>query len=168
LLSGVVLVDLGAHRLPDLSAVEHLCMVRADGLRADFPSLRTIDAIAGNLPVQVSGLVGRDVEVKELVELVRAHRLVTLTGVGGVGKTRLAVEVAAELVTEFPDGVWLVELGAVWKLLACSSSPRGGRVDVVVPFGVPLVAGEGHGCELGVGDGDAGGVAALVPFGLDA
>ena len=63
--------------------------------------------------MQLTSFVGRDVEVKELAELVRAHRLVTLTGVGGVGKTRLALQVAAELVTEFPDGVWLVELAPV-------------------------------------------------------
>ena len=87
--------------------------VRAAGLRADFPPLRTMDAVPGNLPVQATSFVGRDVEVKELTDLVRAHRLVTLTGVGGVGKTRLAVQVAAELAAEFADGVWLVELAPV-------------------------------------------------------
>ena len=111
--SGVDLVDLGEHRLRDLSGVEHLFQVRADGLRVEFPPLRTLDAVPGNLPVQTTSFVGRDVEVKELAELVRAHRLVTLTGVGGVGKTRLAVQVAAELAGEFPDGVWLVELAPV-------------------------------------------------------
>ena len=112
-LSGVDLVDLGERRLRDLSGVEHLFQVRAEGLRVEFPPLRTLDAVPGNLPVQTTSFVGRDVEVKELAELVRAHRLVTLTGVGGVGKTRLAVQVAAELVGEFPDGVWLVELAPV-------------------------------------------------------
>ena len=58
-------------------------------------------------------MVGRDIEVKELCELVRAHRMVTLTGVGGVGKTRLALQVAAELTGEFPDGAWLIELAPV-------------------------------------------------------
>ena len=110
LVSGVDLVDRGEHRLRDLSGVEHLFQVRAAGLRVEFPPLRTLDAVPGNLPVQTTSFVGRDVEVKELAELVRAHRLVTLTGVGGVGKTRLAVQVAAELAGEFPDGVWLVEL----------------------------------------------------------
>ena len=108
LVGGVGLVDLGEHRLRDLSGAEHIFEVKADGLRAGFPALRTIDAVPGNLPVQATSFVGRDVEVKELTELIGAHRLVTLTGVGGVGKTRLAVQVAAELVTEFPDGVWLV------------------------------------------------------------
>jgi predicted ATPase len=113
LVSGVDLVDLGEHRLRDLSGVERLFQVRADGLRVEFPRVRTVDAVPGNLPVQTTSFVGRDVEVKELAELVRAHRLVTLTGVGGVGKTRLAVQVAAELVPEFVDGVWLVELAPV-------------------------------------------------------
>ena len=113
LVHGVELIDLGEHRLRDLSGVEHLFQVRADGLASTFAPLRTLDAVPGNLPVQLTSFVGRDVEVKELIELVRAHRLVTLTGVGGVGKTRLAVQVAAELVAEFPDGVWLVELAPV-------------------------------------------------------
>ncbi len=113
LVSGVDLVDLGEHRLRDLSGVERLFQVRADGLRVEFPRVRTVDAVPGNLPAQTTSFVGRDVEVKELAELVRAHRLVTLTGVGGVGKTRLAIQVAAELVPEFVDGVWLVELAPV-------------------------------------------------------
>jgi predicted ATPase len=108
--AGIDLVDRGEHRLRDLSGVEHLYQVRAQGLRVEFAPLRTLDAVPGNLPVQTTSFVGRDVAVKELCELVRAHRLVTLTGVGGVGKTRLAVQAAAELTGEFPDGVWLVEL----------------------------------------------------------
>jgi predicted ATPase len=111
--SGVELVDRGEHRLRDLSGVEHLYQVRAEGLRSEFAPLRTLDAVPGNLPVQTTSFVGRENAVKELAEHVRAHRLVTLTGVGGVGKTRLAVQVAAELVSEFPDGVWFVELAPV-------------------------------------------------------
>jgi predicted ATPase len=110
LLSGAELVDLGKHRLRDLSGAEHLCQVRAEGLPTLFPPLRTLDATPGNLTAQATSFIGREVEVKELAELVGSHRLVTLTGVGGVGKTRLALQVAAQLVTEFPDGVWLVEL----------------------------------------------------------
>ncbi|MFN0092317.1 MAG: ATP-binding protein [Acidimicrobiales bacterium] len=113
LVSSDMLVDLGERRLRDLAGREHLYQVRADGLRAEFPPLRTLDAVPGNLAVWSTSFVGRQAETKELIELVRAHRLVTLTGVGGVGKTRLAVEVAAELTAEFPDGVWLVELAAV-------------------------------------------------------
>jgi predicted ATPase len=110
---GIELVDLGEHRLRDLSGPTRLFQVRAEGLAVEFPRLRTMDAVPGNLPLQVTGLVGRDVDVRELAELARRHRLVTLTGVGGVGKTRLAVHLAAELAGEFPDGVWLVELAPV-------------------------------------------------------
>ncbi len=113
LVTGVDLADLGEHRLRDLSGVEHLFQVRADGLVSEFPRLRTVDAVPGNLPRQTTSFVGRDVEVKELAELVRTHELVTLTGVGGVGKTRLAVQVAAEMVPDFGDGVWLVELAPI-------------------------------------------------------
>lgn len=101
--------DLGTHRLKDLSAAEHLWQVG----HADFPALRTLDASPGNLPPQTTSFVGRELEVAELTELVHAHRLVTLTGVGGVGKTCLALQVAAALTDEFPDGVWLVELAPV-------------------------------------------------------
>ncbi|MEO6653746.1 MAG: adenylate/guanylate cyclase domain-containing protein [Ilumatobacteraceae bacterium] len=112
------LIDLGAHRLRDLSGVEHLFQAVADGLASDFPRLTTVDEVPGNLPVQATSFVGRDAEVQELIELVRQHRLVTLTGVGGVGKTRLAVQVAADLVPEFGGGVWLVELASVGERAA--------------------------------------------------
>ncbi len=85
----------------------------AEGLRADFPVLRSADAVAGNLPRQLSSVIGRDEAVGDVADLVRANRLVTLTGVGGVGKTRLALEVGAEVAGEFPDGVWLIELAPV-------------------------------------------------------
>ena len=75
--------------------------------------LRSVDAVTGNLPQQLSSVIGQEGTVAEVAELVRAGRLVTLTGVGGVGKTRLAVEVGAEVAGEFPDGVWLIELASV-------------------------------------------------------
>ncbi|MFN0090103.1 MAG: ATP-binding protein [Acidimicrobiales bacterium] len=109
-LDGVSLLDLGERRLRDLTDLTRIYQVRADGLVAEFPPLRTVDLSPGNLPVQVTSFLGRDLEVKLLAELVRANRLLTLTGPGGVGKTRVALQVAAELVTDFPDGVWLVEL----------------------------------------------------------
>ena len=87
--------------------------VRASGLRAEFPPLRALDTSPGNLRRAASSFIGRDSELDEAQAAVKAHRLVTLTGVGGVGKTRLALEVAGRLADEFPDGVWFFELAAV-------------------------------------------------------
>src|SRR6202022_2707036 len=83
------------------------------GLRTEFPPLRALDTTPGNLRPATTSLIGRESEVDEIEAAVRSHRLVTLTGVGGVGKTRLALEVASHLVVEFPDGVWFFELAAV-------------------------------------------------------
>ena len=113
LLSDVDLVDLGPRRLRDLSTVVEVFQVRAAGLRAEFPPLRALDATPGNLRPQITSFIGRESAVAEVAAALHAHRLVTLTGVGGVGKTRLATEVAAHLVDEFPDGVWFFELAAV-------------------------------------------------------
>ena len=113
LLSGVDLVDLGPRRLRDLPTPIGVFQVRAAGLRTEFPALRALDASPGNLRAATTSLIGRESEVGELQAAVKAHRLVTLTGVGGVGKTRLALEVAGRLVDEFPDGVWFFELAAV-------------------------------------------------------
>jgi hypothetical protein len=113
LVDGVEMVDLGEHLLRDLSGLQRLFQVRADGIASEFPALRTLDSVPGNLPAQWTSFVGRHSEMAELTALVRSRRLVTLTGVGGVGKSRLAVQVAAEVLPGFPDGVWLVELAAV-------------------------------------------------------
>ena len=113
LLSGIDLIYLGPRRLRDLPGAIGVYQVRAPGLQKDFPPLRALDASPGNLRPAVTSFVGREAEVAEVEAAVRAHRLVTLIGVGGVGKTRLATEVAARLADEFPDGVWLFELAAV-------------------------------------------------------
>jgi predicted ATPase/class 3 adenylate cyclase len=113
LLTGVDLVDLGPRRLRDLPTAVGVFQVRAAGLRTDFPPLRALDASPGNLRAAVTSFIGRESEVAELQAAAKAHRLVTLTGVGGVGKTRLATEVAARLADEFPDGVWFFDLAAV-------------------------------------------------------
>jgi predicted ATPase len=113
LLSGVDLVSLGPRRLRDLPNPITVFQLQAPGLQTDFPPLRTLDSSPGNLRPAVTSLVGRDDEVAEIVAAVRSRRLVTLTGVGGVGKTRLATEVAVQLVDEFRDGVWVFELAAV-------------------------------------------------------
>ena len=113
LLSGVDLVDLGPRRLRDLPTAVGVFQVRAEGLRTDFPPLRALDAGRGNLRPAPTSFIGRESELDEVQAAVKAHRLVTLTGVGGVGKTRLATEVAAQLADGFPDGVWVFELAAV-------------------------------------------------------
>ncbi len=113
LLTGVDLLDLGPRRLRDLPTPVEVFQVRAAGLRTDFPALRALDAGPGNLRTPTTSFIGREYEVAELQALLKAHRLVTLTGVGGVGKTRLALEVAKRLADESPDGVWLFELGSV-------------------------------------------------------
>jgi predicted ATPase len=112
-LSGVELVDLGPRRLRDLPTAVEVFQVRAPGLRTDFPALRALDASPGNLRPPTTSFIGRESEVAELQTTLKTHRLVTLTGVGGVGKTRLALEVAAGRADEFPDGVWLFELAVV-------------------------------------------------------
>ena len=113
LLTGVDLLDLGPRRLRDVSAPVGMFQVRAPGLRTEFPSLRALDTSPGNLRPAASSFIGRESELDEVQAEVKAHRLVTLTGVGGVGKTRLALEVASRLAGEFPDGVWFFELAAV-------------------------------------------------------
>ncbi len=113
LLSGVDLVDLGPRRLRDLPTPVGVFQVRAQGLRTEFPSLRGVDSNPGNLRPAITSLIGRDTEVSNLQAALRSHRLVTLAGVGGVGKTRLALEVATQLADEFVDGVWFFELAAV-------------------------------------------------------
>jgi predicted ATPase/class 3 adenylate cyclase len=109
--TGSLIEDLGEHRLKDLDRPIRIYQLVVTGLRADFPALRTLDNRPNNLPVQLTRFVGREPEMARVrTELERA-RLVTILGVGGMGKTRLALQVAADLMDDFPDGVWLVELG---------------------------------------------------------
>jgi class 3 adenylate cyclase len=112
---GVALTDLGVHRLKDLGRPEQIFQLQAAGLQAAFPPLRSLGntALQNNLPAQLSTFIGRDREVCDVRALVESARLVTLTGAGGAGKTRLGLQVAAELLDGFGDGVWLVELAAV-------------------------------------------------------
>jgi predicted ATPase len=99
--------DLGEHRLKDLTAPERIYQLGA----RDFPRLKTLNQT--NLPVQPAPLVGREHELQEVLDLLRSSRLLTLTGPGGLGKTRLALQAAAELVEEFSDGVWFVSLASL-------------------------------------------------------
>jgi predicted ATPase len=111
----VSLRDLGEHRLKDLTHPQRLYQLVIPGLENDFPALKTLEARPTNLPIQPTPLIGREQQVTEAVTLVRreAIRLVTLTGAGGTGKTRLSLQVAAELVADFEDGVFFVDLAAI-------------------------------------------------------
>jgi predicted ATPase len=106
LVPGLVLRNLGEHRLRDLGSPMLIWQLGTD----EFPPLRTLDELPGNLPVQRTSFVGRTDEVKELAARIPDERLVTLTGPGGVGKSRLALQVAAEVAPEFNDGAWFVGL----------------------------------------------------------
>src|ERR687889_428510 len=107
--------DLGERRLKDLSSPEHVFQITASGLRSEFPPLKTLDIRRNNLPAQPTPLVGRERELEEVLTLLRSShvRLLTLTGPGGTGKTRLGLQAAAELTDEFEDGVFFVALSAV-------------------------------------------------------
>jgi predicted ATPase/class 3 adenylate cyclase len=109
---GVEFVDLGEHALRDLARPEQVFQVAHPGLPRSFPRLASLDAFVGNLPLQVTSFVGRDEEVPRIVGMLDEVSLVTLTGTGGVGKTRLAVQVAAEVLPRFGDGAWFSELAA--------------------------------------------------------
>jgi predicted ATPase/class 3 adenylate cyclase/DNA-binding XRE family transcriptional regulator len=112
---GVALADLGIHRLKDLGRPERLFQLRAAGLQPEFPPLRSLGnpALLNNLPAQLSAFIGRGRELAEVRALVESSRLVTLTGAGGSGKTRLGLQAAAGLLDGSGDGVWLAELAAV-------------------------------------------------------
>jgi predicted ATPase len=109
----VSLRDLGQHRLRDIALPEHLHDLVIEGLPADFPPPRTLDARPNNLPLQLTSFVGREEEIAEVRRLLERARLLTLTGAGGTGKSRLAIQVAAELLPVFPDGCWFVDLASV-------------------------------------------------------
>ncbi|MGH2358070.1 MAG: adenylate/guanylate cyclase domain-containing protein [Candidatus Limnocylindria bacterium] len=105
--------DLGEHRLKDLSRPERLWQLTIEGLATSFPPLRTLDAVPNNLPTQLTSFLGRDRELAEIRALVGETRLLTLTGPGGTGKTRLALQLAAELSGSFDHGVFWVALDTI-------------------------------------------------------
>jgi predicted ATPase/class 3 adenylate cyclase len=111
--SGLVARELGAFRLKDLPAPEKLTQISADGLRQDFPPPRTSDTYPSNLPTQLTTFIGRDAELEHATRLLEATRLLTLTGPGGTGKTRLSLELAARVAGGFPDGTFFVPLEPV-------------------------------------------------------
>jgi predicted ATPase/DNA-binding CsgD family transcriptional regulator len=109
---GAVLRDLGTHRLRDLSHADRVYELRTTGFDRDFPPLRSLEALTHNLPIQLTSFVGRTDELIAVERLIGSERLVTLTGAGGAGKTRLAAQAAAELADHWADGVWWVDLGS--------------------------------------------------------
>ena len=110
---GVTLRDMKENLLKGWSASEHLWQAVATGLRQDFPPLTTINIIPNNLPIPMTSFVGREQEIVEIKQALEKTRLVTLTGSGGTGKTRLSLQVATEIVDHFKDGVWLIELAPI-------------------------------------------------------
>jgi predicted ATPase/class 3 adenylate cyclase len=140
----VEFLDLGEHALRDLARPEQVFQVAHPDLERDFPRLASLDAFVGNLPLQVTSFVGRDADVARIVGVLDDVSLVTLTGTGGVGKTRLAVQVAAELLPRFADGAWFCELAAaedaetmaqvVATTLGCRQHPGLSLVESVVEY----------------------------------
>jgi predicted ATPase/class 3 adenylate cyclase len=113
LADGVELRSLGEHSLKDLQQPLAVYQLLHPALPADFPPLRSLNVLPNNLPLQLTNFIGREREMGEIKRLLAGTRLLTLTGAGGSGKTRLALQVAAELLDDFPDGVWLVELATL-------------------------------------------------------
>jgi predicted ATPase/class 3 adenylate cyclase len=110
---GVDLRDLGVHRLKDIEQPEHLYQLLIEGFPDTFPPIRSLDARLSNLPPERSSFVGRELEVAEATALLDQGRLLTLTGPGGIGKTRLALKIAAEQIGRFADGVYLADLSPI-------------------------------------------------------
>ena len=142
---GAWVTDLGTHALRDLPRPERVVQLCHPDLVNEFPPLRTPKAVAAdNLPAQLTSFVGREAESTQLRQQLAEHRLVTLTGAGGVGKTRLAVQIAAELAREFPDGAWYVDLApitdpdvvptAVARALGLPDQPGRSTVDTLTRF----------------------------------
>jgi predicted ATPase/class 3 adenylate cyclase len=139
---GVTFRELGEHRLRDLPNPERLVQAVAEGLPAEFPALRSMDARPNNLPVQLTTFVGRRRELESVKAAVRDARLLTLTGPGGTGKTRLALQAAAELLPELEDGVFFVPLAAITEpslvmpavaqALSLPEATRGSPTDAVI------------------------------------
>jgi predicted ATPase/class 3 adenylate cyclase len=133
---GVTLRDLGEFHLKDLSRPERVAMLVIDGLPDEFPPLRTLDAVPNNLPMQLTTFLGRKRELEEAATLLDGARLLTLTGPGGTGKTRLSLQLAADATERFRDGVYFVPLGPI------------GQPALVLPtiaqaMGIPDAGGEG-------------------------
>ena len=139
--AGTTLRDLGTVRLRDLATSERIYQVIHPGLRRNFPALRSLESTPNNLPQQLTSFIGREREQAEIAKMLGKNRLVTLHGVGGIGKTRLSLQVAADLLHHFPDGVWFIELAplrdsqlvpqAVASVLGVKEEPGIGMLDAI-------------------------------------
>ena len=120
----VALRELGKYRLKDLNEPEHLCQLVMAGLPSDFPPLKSLEVMPNNLPIQLTSFIGRENEIEEIRQLLTSARLITLTGAGGTGKTRLAIEVARTVGDQYPDGAWVVDFAVlpdpslIWQSIA--------------------------------------------------
>jgi predicted ATPase/class 3 adenylate cyclase len=110
---GVTIRDMGAHGLKDLTRPEHVFQLDVEGLETEFPALKSLDAVPNNLPQQLTEFVGREEELDESKRLLTSARLLTILAPGGAGKTRLAIQIAADLTSEFTDGVFFVGLSDI-------------------------------------------------------
>ncbi len=138
------LVDLGEHRLKNLSQLENIFQVKVSGLSSDFPPLYSLNETPTNLPTQLTSFIGRDKEMAEVKALLDSARLVTLTGSGGTGKTRLSLEIGAQELELFPNGVWLLELApltdpeqilpALAKILGLQELPNASLRTLVIDY----------------------------------
>ena len=122
--------DMGERRLKDIVRPEHIYQVAVPDLPSDFPPLTTLETSRHNLPAQLTSFIGREGEIAEARELFASTRILTFIGPGGTGKTRLCLQVAAEQIPEFKEGVWLIELA---QLADPSLYPFRHRIDVQPP-----------------------------------
>ena len=110
---GISIIDMGLHRLKDLTRPEHVYQLIVEGLDSTFPPLASLDAVPNNLPVQLTDFIGRKFELTETKRLLAQTRLLTILAPGGTGKTRLAIQVAADVIADYPDGVFFIDLAPI-------------------------------------------------------
>ena len=139
---GAGLRDLGQHRLRDISRTEHVFQLMHADLPSEFPPLKSLEPARTNLAEQLTSFVGRQPELTELRKLLKSSRLITLTGAGGIGKSRIAIQLATLAAESWPDGVWWVELASVGDpsqlpgavVTALKLPGRGPAEDVVIAW----------------------------------